>query len=134
MCPFSKKCWSDEKTDCWQSRVIYQLSCIICGAIYTGTTACSIHKRTLQHQEGLKRGDTSNPMAKHFKINHPERDTSIDQLFKATIIDTRLSNLERYISEGICIEDSILDNKAPQLNSKGEWGRIQTKRLVVANN
>ena len=84
--------------------------------------------------DALRRGDKANAMAKHYLISHPTtiRDLST-QLFKVEIVDTNSSNLERYIAEGLAIEDTVKDAKVPQLNSKGEWGRVSTRRLTVVD-
>ena len=79
-------------------------------------------------------GSASNGMAKHFKISHSDINTKTSQsvLFTTEIISRRTSNLERYIEEGILIEEAVIENK-DHLNSKGEWGRMSTKRLTVQN-
>ena len=133
-CPFQENCWTTPKTDCWKARTVYRITCSQCGAQYTGTSGASLHKRTWEHMDALRRGDKANAMAKHYLISHPTtiRDLST-QLFKVEIVDTNSSNLERYIAEGLAIEDAVKDAKVPQLNSKGEWGRVSTRRLTVVD-
>ena len=135
ICPFNDVCWTTPKTDCWKTRTVYRASCCICGAQYTGTSGTSLHKRTWEHMDAVRRGDSSNAMSKHFQINHPDTNTRdpCQQLFKVEILASKESNLDRYITEGIWIEDSIKEDKVPQLNSKGEWGRVNTRRLTVVD-
>ena len=135
-CPFTDQCWCTPKTDCWQTRTVYRIICCTCEAQYTGTSAHSVHKRTWEHMAALRRGDQSYAIAKHYHISHQNvntRDTNV-QLFKVEVLSRKESNLERFISEGIWIEDSIKEGIQEQLNSKGEWGRISTKRLTVQDN
>ena len=47
------------------------------------------------------------------------------------ILGSRMSNLERFVDEGVWIEEGVLDGKGAELNSKGEWGRISTRRVGV---
>ena len=82
----------------------------------------------------LRRGDNNNSMAKHFSIEHPEMDRTTDKLFTSSVVDRDEKNLNRYILEGLVIEDNILINNNTQLNQRGEWGRITTRRLTVADN
>ena len=42
------------------------------------------------------------------------------------IPDSVSLNLERYITGGVTIEDSVKKATVEQLNSKGEWGRVST--------
>ena len=132
-CPFTIKCWSDDKTDCWQSRICYRAACSICGAAYTGTSGHSLHKRTVEHMEAVRRGDHNNALSKHFLISHPDTNTKDPDaiLFKVSVLSRRASNLERYIEEGILIEEALIEDKDEQLNSRGEWGRMSTRRLTV---
>ena len=133
-CPFQESCWTTRKTDCWKTKTVYRIICSLCGSQYTGTSGASLHKRTWEHMAALRRGDNTNAMAKHFMISHPTTPRDLyTQLFEVETVESRQSNLERYITEGITIEDSIKEAKVPQLNSKGEWGRVSTKRLTVAD-
>ena len=84
--------------------------------------------------EAVRRGDSNNAISKHFLNDHPNSRTSGERLFKVEILDRMESNLDRYIAEGIHIEDAILGGEANQLNSKGEWGRVSTKRITVVDN
>ena len=81
----------------------------------------------------LRRGDQSYAIAKHYHISHQNvntRDTNV-QLFKVEVLSRKESNLERFISEGIWIEDSIKEGMKEQLNSKGEWGRIHEIKYLA---
>ena len=53
------------------------------------------------------------------------RDFSI-QLSMVEITDSVSLNLERYITGGVTIEDSVKKATVEQLNFKGEWGRVST--------
>ena len=64
-CQFKDSCCIQEGQNCWSSNVVYSLTCKICGAIYCGTTARSIHLRTLEHMKAVSRGDRTYSMAKH---------------------------------------------------------------------
>ena len=65
--------------------------------------------------------------------SHPDINTKAPDviLFKVTVLSRRASNLERYIEEGIFIEEALIEDKDEQLNSRGEWGRMSTRRLTV---
>ena len=133
-CPFNDSCWSAPKADCWKSKTVYRITCLLCGSQYTGTSGTSLHKRTKDHMDALRRGDKSNAMAKHFLGQHPDTNRDLNtQLFKVEVIEARKSDLERYIAEGIHIEDAVKEDRIPQLNSKGEWGRVSTKRITVVD-
>ena len=101
VCPFYNQCWTSEKTDCWQTRTCYRATCCLCGAQYTGTSGHSIHKRTIEHMEAVRRRDSNNALAKHYIISHPSINTKdCDEiLFKVEVLSKRISNLERYIEE-----------------------------------
>ena len=71
-CHFETVCPIDPKGNCWDSRVIYALECAVCPATYVGTTAHTLHKRGLEHDKAVRRGDSSNGMAKHYINEHPE--------------------------------------------------------------
>ena len=132
-CPFEEKCWVGSGVDCWKTRVVYRIVCGICGAEYTGTTGTSLHKRTITHMEAVKRGDRSNPISKHFLIEHREvrMVEGGEAMFSVKILGSRSVNMERYIEEGVWIEEAVKMNKVSQMNSKGEWGRVNTRRITV---
>ena len=132
-CPFEEKCWIKEGQVCTRARTVYEVRCSKCTAVYTGTTGHSVHKRGWEHMRALKGNNMTYAITKHFSLDHPEVDRNEERLFEMRIIDkTRTSNLERYISEGIKIEEANLARGGgKQLNSKGEWGRVSIKRLTV---
>ena len=115
---------------------MYRVKCKICGALYTGTTGTSIHKRTITHMEAVKGGDRSNPISKHFLIEHREvrMVDGGEALFSVKILGSRSVNMERYIQEGIWIEEAVNVNRVGHMNSKGEWGRVNTRRITVQDN
>ena len=131
-CKFEKKCVINKKGDCWKSRCVYVLECNECGAQYCGQTAHTIHKRTLEHQGALRRGDIGYAMTKHFVQSHPNVDRSTPNLFSASVVQGSIKhNVERFVTEAIEIEDRVTSREHEMLNSKGEWGRVCLKRLVV---
>ena len=122
-CPFNIKCWSVQKADCWKQRIVYRLECTQCGVQYTGTSGHSLHKRLREHMDAMRRGDLKYAMAKHYNLDHPLINirTTGDQLFRGELLSQpTASNMERYILEGLCIEDALMENSAPQINSRGE--------------
>ena len=54
-----------------------------------------------------------------------------EALFSVKILGSRSVNMERYIEEGVWIEEAVKMNKVSQMNSKGEWGRVNTRRITV---
>ena len=64
-------CLIDPKLTCWGSRLVYALSCSKCPAIYVGTTGLTAHRRSLDHQQALRRGDEGYAIAKHYAVAHP---------------------------------------------------------------
>ena len=131
-CLFPEECPVDPKHNCWGSKVVYDLECEVCGAQYVGTTGHSLHKRILEHEKAVRRSDQSNSMAKHYCTAHPEVDKANNKLFNAKIIGTSniTHNIVRYITEAATIEDRV--NKGDNIvNSRGEWGRVQLRRLAV---
>ena len=132
-CPWEVKCWVKEGIDCWKTRVIYVVVCKICGAEYRGTTATSLHKRTRTHMEAVKRKCTQNAVSKHFLIKHSDvdMDEEGEALFQVKILGSKMVNMERFIEEGIWIEEGVMEGRVDQMNSKGEWGRVNTRRITV---
>ena len=136
-CLFPEECPIDPKQNCWGAKLIYQLECFECGAQYVGTTGHSIHKRSLEHEKATRRGDSNNGMAKHYTAAHPEIDLKAGtRLFTAKAVGRPniQHNIIRYITEAATIEEKV-SNLGPDmvLNSRGEWGRVQLRRLTVAS-
>ena len=52
-----EECWVEKGVDCWKSRVIYQLECLLCGYHYRGSTGTSLHKKVRAHMKALRRTD-----------------------------------------------------------------------------
>ena len=52
-------------------------------------------------------------------------------MFEMEILGGRASNMERYIEEGVWIEEGVTEGRGAEMNSKGEWGRINTRRIGV---
>ena len=133
-CQFPETCGVDPKQTCWHQRVVYSLECSECGALYVGTTGHTLHKRCLEHDKAVRRGDKTNSMSKHFLAEHPETDKNQEgHLFKAKVIGAPniQHNIVRYITEATTIEDKVNTGDSEVVNSRGEWGRIQLKRLGV---
>ena len=40
-------------------------------------------------------------------------------------------NLQRYVEKGVWIEEGVKEGRGPEMNSKGEWGRVSTRRIGV---
>ena len=113
--------------DRWRARVVYRVVCLICGKGYMGTTGGSLHKRVREHMGALRRGDCGNAVGKHFPNEYAGVDTEevVAPLFVVEILRGRASSMERYIEEG------VTEGKGAEMNSKGEWGRINTRRIGV---
>ena len=47
------------------------------------------------------------------------------------ILGSARGNLERFVGEGVWIEEGVREGKGAELNSKGEWGRVSTRRILV---
>ena len=102
-----------------------------------GITGHSIHKRSLEHEKATRRGDNNNGMAKHYSAAHPEVDLKAgSRLFTAKAVGRPNipHNITRYITEAAIIEERV-SSLGPDmvLNSRGEWGRVQLRRLTVAS-
>ena len=136
-CKFQDKCSSDSKTDCTDSRCVYQVECKLCQTdtpdiktLYIGTTGCSLHKRLKEHQTAIARQDKSNALAKHMMTNHQNKTAD----FCTKIVDKQKFNLQRFVSESLYIEKNTKSQGTMILNSKSEWGRQKLTRLVLLDN
>ena len=131
-CPHSDQCLINPEQSCGATRVIYKVACSLCPAYYLGTTGHSCHKRSLEHQEAIRTSNTKNAMAKHFATKHPEWQPGDQAPFMFHMVKgpNIQGNLQRYLGEAIQIREHAR-NGADLLNSKGEWGRINLKRLAV---
>ena len=125
-------CLIDPRQTCWGSRLIYALSCSKCPATYVGTTGLTAHRRSLDHQQALRRGDESYAIAKHYAMAHPgEQGEENPFTFKVLGGSGITGNLQRYLWEALRIRETK-EAGGQLLNSRGEWARVALKRLVVA--
>ena len=70
-CPFvGEECWVKDGVDCWRTRVVYLVTCLLCGQGYRGTTGHSLHKRSHEHMKAVRNGYVTNAMGKHFNNKH----------------------------------------------------------------
>ena len=128
--PFNRKCPANGHANCTLNRVVYEIECLLCKndhlddnaevkrAIYRGQTGCSLHKRLIEHEDDLKRGQAQYGISKHFKITHPTIDTNHGGLVMAKVVGHRVFNMERCIEEALCIEQIEMDAGVEVLNSK----------------
>ena len=130
-CQYQEQCMIDSRQSCWQSGIVYSLTCTTCGAVYTGTSGLTAHKRGMEHLAAVRRGDTSYAMGKHYSLKHPDWDrTSAPFIFSILRTPRLVGNLQRYIAEALKIRKAV---HGPQehLNSKGEWARVALKRQGI---
>ena len=112
---------------------MYALSCSKCPATYVGTTGLTAHRRSLDHQQALRRGDEGYAIAKHYAVAHPgEQGADHPFTFKVLGGSGITGNLQRYLWEALRIREAK-EAGGQLLNSKGEWARVALKRLVVAD-
>ena len=133
-CPHKDQCQIDPRQSCGAARVVYKLSCSLCPAFYLGTSGHTCHKRSLEHFEALRTGNQKYAIAKHFSKEHRDWTANNDPPFTFSIVrgPNIQGNIQRYLAEAIQIRDHASHGTA-LLNSKGEWGRINLKRLAVVS-
>merc|ERR1711954_521603 len=133
-CPFRDKCLVDDRSSCWGSKIVYKLSCNLCPASYLGTSGHSSHKRRREHQEALRLGNEAYAIVKHFKVKHQDWEHGSTDPFKFTVLrgPNIQGNLQRYLGEALEIREAV-DKGHELLNSRGEWGRVQLKRLALVS-
>ena len=132
-CPHQDKCPVDPKQTCGGSRIVYQLNCTTCEAAYLGTSGHTLHKRSMEHLEAVRRGNTAYAMARHYATEHPEWDGQGDaKPFSCKILrgPNIMGNIQRYLEEALLIRDAT-DKGDKLLNGRGEWGRTSLKRLAI---
>ena len=79
----------------------------------------------------FRKRDCRNAVGKHFHNHHAGLDVGgLAPAFDVEILGGWSSNMERYIGEGVWIEEGVTGGGA-EMNSKGEWGRINTRRIGV---
>ena len=158
-CPFDIKCPVKPGVNCLINRVVYEVVCKLCaqmdesqgvgqeeeGAqnapkalapVYRGHSACSLHKRLLEHISNVSRGGDDGGIAQHFSTIHPDIPTdkaSISACLEASDLARKVKNMERAITEGYKIEEVEKDNQKICLNRKSEWGRSAIRRLGVVS-
>ena len=68
--------------------MVYWVECLLCGALYTGTTWTSLDKRVMAHQLAVRREERGNAVEKHFALEHGEVGTCEGEpgLFKVQIL------------------------------------------------
>ena len=93
---------------------------------YIGTTGLSMHVRSKNHLEAIKKGDQKNAMAKHVTKSHLN-DSEIPT-FTMKPISNHIHTLNRYTAECIYIEKQIKDLS---MNCKTEWGRGKKVRISL---
>ena len=96
---------------------------------YIGTTAKTQHARTTDHQKALKSGNVQNPLVKHWKSAHPNREPAFEV---SNVGKTEMYNLNRQIYEGLVIEHAA-GAGGSIMNSKSEWGKSKLFRVEISN-
>ena len=96
------------------------MSCNLCGDLgrkteYFGESARTSYDRGEEHWNALESGDTTNPLAEHMELEHPEETHN----FSLKVVSVRKSPLVRQCKEGLLIGSFKGDLV---LNRKGEWG------------
>ena len=128
----TNKCNVDVDMDCRTTRAVYRAECQRCveeqcvqQGVYIGTTGCTVHKRTLEHQNQSKKM-TNNPQSKHHWTAHPNSAPK----FTTKIVKAGLKyNMDRFITESIQIEKAKDNPNWNLLNQKSEWGNSGLVRL-----
>ena len=103
-------------------------------AVYAGTSGASLHKRLLEHQGSVFRGDGKSALSKHAKMIHPQLVLQnvelVSELFSASIIKPTVKfNVQRYVAESLVVEKFNNDPNVELMNQKAEWGNNRVRRL-----
>ena len=145
-CPFNIKCCSSSNTDCTSARIVYRIDCNLCctqvdaeselKVSYAGTSGHSLHKRLLEHQASVFRGDGTSALAKHHKLKHGDipfiNKEEVSNLYTATVIKPRVKfNIQRYVAESLVIDKFNNDPNIELINSKSEWGNNRVRGLEM---
>ena len=114
--------------------MVYKVACNKCPAYYLGTSRHTCHKRSLEHFEALRTANQKYAIAKHFCKEHPDWTPSNNPPLTFSMVrgPNIQGNMQRYLGEAIQYRDHA-SKGAPLLNSKGEWGRINLKRLAIVD-
>ena len=102
--PHAEKCPVIPEQRCTGARMVYQLQCTQCQAIYLGTSGHSLHKRNMGHLEAVLTGNQGYAMGKHYTVEHPEWTPGVDgqefpftsKILKGPNIQ---GNIQQYITE-----------------------------------
>ena len=101
------KCNTNPGMDCRQVRVVYRAEFKICkmdpnclkDSVYIGTSGCTLHKQTLEHQS-LTAKPTNNAQSKHHWSKHPNQQPSVT----TEVIRSGIKyNTDRFIFEALKI-------------------------------
>ena len=97
--------------------------------MYIGTSGCTLHEGTLEHQS-LTAKPTNNAQRKHHWSKHPNQ----QPIFTTEVIRSGIKyNTDRFIFEALKIEKARVDPNLNLLNQKSEWGNNGLVRLMVHN-
>ena len=104
-----------------RSRVVYLVTCLLCGQGYRGTTGHSLHKRSCEHMYAVRKGNVANAVGKHFHNEHPGvgREEGGPQVFRVEILGGCRGNLERFVEEGVFIEEGVKEGRGRRSTPKG---------------
>ena len=107
-CPFKDKCLVDSKQSCWESRIVYKISCNLCQVGYLGTSGYSSHKRCWEHQKAFRLGNESYGSVKHFKSQHKDLKFGESTPFSFEVVrgPNIQGNLQRYLGEALEIRNA----------------------------
>ena len=136
-CGFSTKCNIEKGENCQTARYVYQVECLNCQeenrprkALFVGTSCHSCHKRQMEHLAALNRRQRSNAMAKHHLAEHRN---SAPKFQSKPVRGPMTYNLDRFILEGLLIEQNCQNPEVFVLNQRGEWGGGGLVRLAVTD-
>ncbi|KAK6749479.1 hypothetical protein RB195_001844 [Necator americanus] len=104
-CPFGKT------GDCTNIRVIYQIECLTCNAIYIGETGRMLNVRIKEHLAGKRRGSSMTPLGSHKNDKHDGNEFEV----KCTILAH-----EKEISARKVLEVFWIFVRNPSMNDKNE--------------
>ena len=122
-------CTSEGKGSCRRNGAGYRITCLECpedGLVteYEGETGRNGYSRGLEHQNGLRNEDESNPLWKHCTIQHGGRKVH----FRMDILKTFKYPLMRQNDEGVRVKCSKADIL---MNSRSEFHQPGIVRVVA---
>ena len=111
---------------------VYELQCVACedqGIVttYTGETGHNAYHRGSEHISDVRRNETSNAMAKHLNLYHPEK-ISDPSVFRMKVHKNFARSLDRQVFEGVLIHNSEADIT---MNSKAEFMQPSVTRVTT---